>query len=197
MPEKQTRKSRAQMREEKRQQRVRFWMGIFVIGIMVLSVLSFALVFYGMPASGGGLQFRVDDNQLFVQTRAGEVNFFSWPDAHQPMPPGAMQLINQADAIIILFDPTDEDNLPLIDFVRWDFSQYFDAPVGGALTNTSDIYPYDIGSCAMATQQTPVIHFTQGNEGISVENACITISAEQEGILFERDRILYSYFNII
>lgn len=195
---KQSRKSRSQMREEKRQQRVRFWMGIFIIGIMVLSVVSFAFVFYGMGGSTGpdGLQYRVDNNQIFVQTNQGEVPFYSWPDSEAPLPSQATTLIQNAQSLIVLFNPDDEENLVLLDLVRWELSQYMQIPVGAAVTNQSTTYPYDIGSCAIATEQTPVISFTPGNQGVSVEGACIIISAEQEGIVLQRDQLLYAYHDL-
>ena len=199
MVKKQTRKSRSQLREEQRQQRVRLWMGIFVIGVMLLSVVSFAFVFYGMPGPGGtmdGLQYRIDNNQLFIQTRVGEVQFYSWPTDHVTPPQEAQQLIRNAESLIVLFDPTDEENLMLLDLVRWDFSQYMTIPVGAAVTEASTAYPLEVGSCETATEQTPVIFFTAGNQGIQVEDACIIVSAEQDFIILERDQILYSYLGI-
>ena len=174
-------------------------MGIFVISIMVLSVISFAFVFYGMPGPGGGpdgLDYRIDNNQLFVQTRTGEVPFYSWPDSEAPLPREAVSLIQNAQSVIVLFDPEDEENIMLLDLVRWELSQYMQIPVGAAVTNETTAYPYDVGSCDIATQQTPVLYFAPGNEGVSVEDACITISAQQEGIILQRDQILYSYFDL-
>lgn len=202
MARKQTRKSRAQRREEARQQRARFWMGTFTIGIMLLSVVSFAFVLYGMGGlnSGEGTQgldnFRIDNDRLLASTPQGEVPFYSWPDSEAPLPQEARESLQQAQSVIITFDPQQEDDLAFLDLVRWEFSQYLPIPIQTGVLTESDDYPYEIITCEQATPQTPVIQFVPGTDGTSYEDSCITVSAVGEIIVLQRDQMLYAYYDL-
>lgn len=200
MANKQTKKSRSQQREEQRQARVRFWMGMFIIALMVLSVFSFAFVFYGGNLGNqgtGDFNYRITtDNRLLVQTSNGEIPFYSFPDNEAPIPPQATHALTNATSLIIAFDPQEEQNLPYIDLVRWEFTQYIPLQQGTIILSESETYTHPVADCSVATPQAPVIQFIDGNEGVSINASCITVSASGEVILLQRDQLLYAYYGL-
>ena len=187
-----------QRKEEARQRRNRMLMGVFVILVMVFSVFAFAIVFFGpgMDQSGYGFQYEVRDNQLFVRTSAGMVQFFNFPDERYVLSEQAGVVLREADMVVLAFAPVSEQDVELADFVRFDLSNYFDI-ASARSTNTSLYEQFPVVSCSDATASEPVVLFTNESVGATLSDSCIIIGASGQDVLFARDALLYAYFDLV
>lgn len=187
-----------QRREEKRQRRVRMAIGIFTIGVMVLSTIAFVVVFYATPEGQGGYNFnyQIQDNQLLVQTSAGTVAFVNFPDERFTLPDSSTDLLQNAQRVVIAFDPDDEDLSVFTEQVRFDLLNHF--PVSAArIHNSSEYASLPVVSCDDATTQNPIVMFSNQSSGVAVTDNCIQFGVEGQEVLFARDSLLYSYYDLL
>ena len=192
--------SRREREEQERQQRMRFWIGIFIIFVMVIGSVGFIATSLGTGAgNGGGLNYEVRDNQVFVQTPGGEVPFYNLPQG-VAVPDGVGELLRSADEVVVAFNASDEENLQFVEAARWDLSNYLSASVSSGLLVESEEYSLPVVSCADATQQQPVIRLVGGSGAPAVtfeEEYCVTLHGDEVSILLARDALLYEYFELI
>lgn len=199
------RRTRREREEEKRKKRSRFWMGVFIIVIMVFSTLGFIATYYAPqnPGNQEGQQgaydfsYEVRDNRVFVRHDGEEVPFYSLPQGVS-VPDEASRLLSGAQGVFVAFNASDEQNLPYVELARWDFSQYLDVPTSGALLSESEQYDFPVVTCADASAQHPVVRFVNASRtGVSVDGSCVTLSGSEVGLLYARDALLYSYLGLV
>lgn len=199
MAEKGGRKTRAQRAEEKRQKRVRMWMGVFIIGIMVLSSFAFVLVFYA-PQEGTqdsllrGYDYTVTDNALFVEFDDQTVPFYSFPDQSIPLDVNAMELIESADILVIAFNASQTADLPFLDAIRLDLATFLPGlQVGSSILEPSDAYNLPVGGCEQASPGIVVMRVELGSPAVTMNGSCVILSGQQQTYLLVRDQIIYDY----
>ena len=193
-----SRKSRRQQEEEKKQQRMKLLIGIFFIGLMVVSTVAFVVVFYadGNQQNGYDFAYEIQDDQLIVRTSEGLVPFYNFPDQRFTLNQNVTSLLQDAEYVVIAVDPEDNESLQYGEFVRFDLSQYMQ--VRGAKTKQSNnLAQFPVVSCSDATVQAPIVIMDANATGVSVNNSCLTFGARGIDALFVRDAILYSYFDLL
>lgn len=173
-------------------------MGVFVILVMIFSVFAFAIVFFGpgMDASGYDFRYEVRDNQLFVSTSAGMVQFFNFPDERYVLSSQASSLIREADRVVLAFAPVSEQDVEIADFVRFDLSSFFEV-AGARSSNTSLYNQFPVVSCSDATASVPIVFFTNESLGVTQSGDCLVVGASGQDVLYVRDALLYAYFGLV
>lgn len=194
---------RIQQRKERRQKMV---MSIVLTFLMVAS--GFGIYLSGRGAQqqsirDHGLVFSIDSDNGYYTAKVGgqRMSFYYLPSSVQDIPfsMDAVDAVRGANATVITFDPTLEDqrSLQAIDTARFDFAQYLGKPVINAVSEPSQLYSLPVLSCANATAGVPVISLERSSEpSVSSDGDCVRISGNTTGFLEARDRFLYEYYGV-
>lgn len=194
--------SRREQEEERRMQRKRFWIGIFVMVVMVLGSVGFIATSIGSGGSQGtngyGFEYRVQDNLYVVQTSQGEVPFYSLPQGLQ-VSDDIRQLLQGSSDITLAFNASEEDSIQFIELVRFDLSNYLVQPTSSALLEENSTYGFPVVSCEQASPQSPIIIIRESPSPTVelINDSCVQVSGLQTGVLFARDALLYEYFELV
>ena len=194
--------SRKEREEEERMQRKRFWIGLFVMFVMVIGSVGFIATSLGGGGGGGaqsgyGFNYEIRDDLVYVRTDGGEVPFYSMPQG-VPVSSEVRELLRGASSVAISFNASDEENLPYVELARWDLSNYLRAPTTNALLAPSEEYSFEVVTCADATAQRPVIVFRSApGSSVSLEGSCVVVGGQELGVLFSRDALLYNYYELV
>lgn len=193
--------NRIKERKEKQKKRI---MAIIVAFLMVAS--GFGVYLSGRGAQQNtvedtGIKFRIDydNNQYTAKIGGKEQLFYFLPSSLTNIATNNYaDTLRGAPALVMTFNPnTTQDNLQLLDVIRFDIGKSLDKPVINAVTQEHSLYQLPIITCDNATAEMPVLYFViQENESITKENNCITAQGNMTGLIELRDRIIYDYYGV-
>lgn len=137
-----------------------------------------------------GYVTEIDDEQVY---------FLSTPEdtLSIPLPTGFIETLQNAEAIVFLFDPHDNSS-GFYDQLRYDFSTTIPKQQVALLTEAHASYPMlSVGDCSAAAPVYPVIELRQGPRAVEYEDGCFVMQAsEPYDFALLRDRIVYAYYGI-
>lgn len=196
-----SRKTKSQRAEEKRQKRIRMVIGAFIIILMVSSVVGIAVIYYAPPSTapvGTSVRFdyQIQDNIIYADIDDQVIPFYTFPDASVPIEPLAVEWLQDSSAIILAFDPADEENVQFAELIAFDLSSYLDKQTATVVLSESDQYPLPLASCDNSTQTVPIVQIINGTTGFSVTGNCLTLSGNEFSLIAARDQLLYDYFGV-
>lgn len=192
--------------QEKKEKRVRVFMGVFIALLMVMS--GFAVFLSGQGSQLGkdpltGTRYEIDyDTQTFmVKINGDKYNTYFLPsDTTVVAVDGDVtSLVTDASVVVTAFDPAmSTTNLQYVDFFRFDMDTWVDTPLIGAISAPSDEYTLPLVLCENATLSTPVFSFEEAEDpAIIVEqNGCVRLLGNETSFLLLRDRFLYEYTGV-
>jgi hypothetical protein len=189
---------RRERRSEKTKQII---IGVVIALIMILSTFG---IIIGSQSSGlqyGTYKFEVVNNQYVTKINNQQMSFYFFPSQvdYINLSSAITNKLKESYFVMITFNPDDKSNLPVVELIRFDFSQLLGkVAYSGVLAPSEQYAELPVITCANATLQTPVILFNvTDTPSIIDENNCIYLNARGTDFLMLRDRILYSYFGVI
>ncbi|MEM3126802.1 MAG: hypothetical protein QW331_01905 [Candidatus Woesearchaeota archaeon] len=191
--------------EEKRVQRNKTLMGVFIIVIMVASTIGF---FYGEQTAPSKTdyneyKFNMNKEQKWV-TKINEQEFDFWyhpaeVDAYEA-PDEIIELFRGKQAIIFTFIPNSTD-IQFLDAARFELATNFGKKniyVRSGVLEKSDVYKLPIIDCINATPQIPVLKVVPSDEPtFTVENNCAILSATEQQMLRRIESLQYKLLGVI
>jgi len=198
--------SRQNKKQKKKQKTISLILVFFMLGSLVAIGLS---SIGGNNEDGmkyGDYKFSVElvegtTDQYVVVTRIDkeDIFFYTLPkDALTiPIEGNLTETLEKAQIILMTSNPLDEA-ASYYDLIRYDLSTFSNKQIVGATTEFVEGIELPILTCANATNYTPVVTMTVGNESaITINGACIYVSFTQGDVAPMRDRLLYSLLGII
>ncbi len=193
---------------KKKEKRNKLILGIFVIVVMVgggLGIANRGDSLGGNSVDYGDFKFAQQQDRWFVKIDGKVVGFYYHPIEIEfiEMDKTITDTIKNAEALYITNDPT-SPNAEYIAVARFQFNEvfvgFFSTPVVNTFTkNISTEIP--VITCEDATEQTPVIMFTEGNQTeIMAEDNCIVLKAQAQTFNDHfrlADRLLYSLLGVM
>ncbi len=169
--------------------------------LMVLSALGVMIGSFSNDMRYGKYKFQINGNQYITKINGKETVFYSLPSQTDfiNLSSSVTNKIKESYLVMLTFNPSETANLPVIELVRFDFSQMLGKVVISGVLNASESYKeFPIITCTNATLQTPVMVFNISDNTSIVEDVnCIYLNARGTELLRLRDRILYSYYGVI
>jgi hypothetical protein len=188
-------------RERKSEKAKQIVMGVVIALIMILSTFGIIIGSQSNELRYGKFKFQISNNQYVTKINGKEMNFYFLPVQTEYINLSSVvtNKLKEAYMVMMTFNPNDQSNLPVIELVRFDFSQLLGKVVFSGVLNASEDYKeLPVLSCANATLQTPVLLFNvSDNTSIIDINNCIYLNARGTEFLRLRDRVLYSYYGVI
>ncbi len=181
-----------------------FWMSLFIVVIMMLSVVGF--MWKGgsdTKQEYNGYDFRLTQNRLWQTEHSGEtITFYHHPLEVEDLnlKPAAASSLRQTRMAYITSDPDDslksyigkaEFEMKRVMEEKGTFLEY-------AFTGENE-FNKTVITCGNATTAVPVIYIRSGNKtGISYSSNCLVMEAESpQDVLAMRDRLLYAFLGVI
>lgn len=186
--------------------RIKRWMGWFIIITMVLSVFGIAASFVGYSGSSGFNGFAVAQDHTGLYTV--EVDDVTYTFFYHPAQvsfitndPAATQLLNDAVTAVVSFDPEVED-LRFVDAARFRLAELLTVKgvvATQAVAAPSDNYTLPVIGCEQAAPSQPVLLLELGNvSGVSVDGQCIRLTSETEiQLLQTAESLLYRNLGVL
>ena len=182
-----------------------FWMSIFIVVIMLMSVVGFMW----KGGSGGsaseynGHEFRLTQDRLWQTDHSGQrITFYNHPTEVESigMDSGAAESLKGTRMAYITSDP-DDSLKSYIGKAEFEMKRMMDnrgTYLEYAFTGDNE-FNKTIITCRNATPSVPVLYLKSSNEtGIVYENNCIIMKAESmHDVMALRDRLLYGFLGVI
>ncbi len=198
-------KSRSERIEARKRRRNQIFISVLIALLLVTSTIGFYF-------QGSTTTTRYNGHKIIaVTTETGQIVGYStkingemmqFATAPQDslavhLPAGFIDQLRSAQAIIFLFDPTD-NNTAIYDQIRFSMRTSIPIAQGSAITAQSDLYPTTPqASCADARAEAPILLLTHANRTITYENGCWVLGGEAVvDWIFLHDRIVYAYHGI-
>ncbi len=187
--------SRRELAEEKRKQRNKIFMGVFIIVIMVASTFAFIISFFG-SSEQAPFRYEIRDDQLFVRTSAGMIPFYNFPQGI--LIPSDVRSVLRSSEQVVFSANASSDDFSLVEIVRFDFSEFTSLQTRPGLLEENEAFSFPVVTCADATAQQPVLVFVEDTiTSVSLASEyCIEVRALGIDIIFVRDALLYAYYNL-
>jgi hypothetical protein len=198
-------KPRTDRQEERRQRRNRIIISLFIIALMLFSSIAGAIIYFGGDSqsiryNGHKIRIVADQNgyaQYTTKVDGQTITFYTAPQDSESiaLPPGMIETLRNADAIVFLFDPKDNQTA-MYDELRFSFSQALPKQQGTAITQADDRYDLQVLSCENAGPTYPFLFFKAGNGSVGMDGNCYTLEGGRNNFALLRDRIVYAYYGI-
>lgn len=193
-------------KEEAKKKLTRTIISIFFVGLMVFSVLG---IYVSNQQTKNNNQFKYDEyvfdlveispeqSALSIIIDNEEKIFYSLPQDVLLIPvEGNITRVIGSTGFVSMVNTPSVEAAPLIDLMRFDFDRYAHVFATSVPLNIDNIT--ESISCLNATAQSPVIILVESNvTKIVVEDSCIKIDSKPEDLFLIRDRLLFSFLNII
>jgi hypothetical protein len=199
-------RTRSEELEERRLRRNKIVIAVVIIVLMLFSSVASAVLFFtdgnsSIKYNGRKFKAAINDQGLIqgytTKIEGKEVFFYSSPEAAASLeaPPGFSLTLQQANAIVFIFNPADP-LVPIYDQIRFDLSQTIPKQQGAAILNSSPSYSLPVLSCANSSAAYPFILLMNGTKNVTYSEGCYVFSGTQYDFALLRDKIVYSYYGI-
>ena len=208
---KEKKKTRAEIREEKKERMFKIIVGLVTAFLMASGILGYV----NNSSSNSntnyhGVKFSRDANNYYWITKInGKVmDFYYHPTQLEFMnvSPIIKPRILSAKFVLITFNPNqDKDILSFLDLTRFDVTNALlskGVNVRNGVTQPSNQYNLSIITCNQSSQYVPVIYLTLSNEtrifiNSSYKNCIVGEAESTRQLLAIRDRFLYMIYGIM
>lgn len=192
------------MRKTKWYLDTRYWMGMFVIGTMVLSTIAFVAMDDGDTGYNyNGHKFAYQNNLWMTKINKEYVTFEVHPADIEYLKINS-EFLNKtigAKQISVTFDSNNTE-IQYVDYIRFDMSTRltdFDTYLVSGVTSQSEAYSnFQLINCSEASDINQVIYFKQSSENkIEYNDNCMTVSGNGRYFLDFKNKLMYHLYGVV
>ncbi len=211
LKDKERKKSKAEIREEKKEKILKIIIGLVTAFLMASGILGYVNnSSTNSNADYHGVRFSRDANNYYwvANINGKKMNFYYHPTQLEFMnvSPIIKPRLLSAKYVIILFNPNqDRDVLSFLDLTRFDITNALlsrGINVANGITQENSQYNLSIMNCNQSSEYIPIIYLTLGNKtdiilNNTYKNCIIGEAQSTRELLAVRDRFLYMIYGVM